>query len=228
MCPEFLKSQNTGHLKFLNNLISQSKHKNPIIMKHLFFKTTILLFALTLSNCENNDPQDQLPPITQTGANTFGAIVDGRGFVPADSPSGIPGSSNFKGLQSFVGNDFINSSGNDKWTILVGNFEINPSIYLFIYIPSLLNINVNQTIGKSDGFENSDLQKPHIYCHINGNNNTYLSYENSGLLEFSRIDINKGIYSGIFTVTLKNKNNENDIIEITNGRFDIDLNTVNN
>ncbi len=53
-------------------------------MKTLFLKTVLLFFALTFSNCENNDPQDQLPPITQTGANTFGAIVDGNVFVPKD------------------------------------------------------------------------------------------------------------------------------------------------
>jgi hypothetical protein len=196
-------------------------------MKAILLKTTLLLFAITFFNCENNDPQDQLPPITQTGANTFGAIVDGRVFVPADSPSGIPGTNNFKGLQSFVGSDFYDTNGDDKWTILTGNFKINPSIYIYIYIPSLLNISVNQTIGKSDGFENSDLPNPHIYCHINGNNNTYLSYENSGFLEFSKLEINNGIYSGTFSVKLKNKDDENDIIEITNGRFDINLNTVN-
>ena len=197
-------------------------------MKNLILKTTLFLFAITFFNCENNDPEDQLPPITQTGANTFGAIVDGSVFVPADSFSSTPGNSKFKGLQVLVGNDFSTNNGDDKWTILTGNFKINPSIYIYIYIPSLLNINVNQTIGKSDGFENSDLPNPHIYCHINGNNNTFLSYENSGFLEFSKLEINNGIYAGTFSVKLKNKDNENDIIEITNGRFDINLNTVNN
>lgn len=196
-------------------------------MKTTFLKTALLLFVITFLNCENNDPQDQLPPITQTGVNTFGAIVDGRTFVPKDSFSSTPGNSTFKGLQVLVGNDFSTNNGDDKWTILTGNFKINPSIYIYIYIPSLLNISVNQTIGKSDGFENSDLPNPHIYCHINGNNNTYLSYENSGFLEFSKLEINNGIYSGTFSVKLKNKDDENDIIEITNGRFDINLNSVN-
>jgi hypothetical protein len=69
-------------------------------MKHLFFKTAILLFALTLSNCENNDPQEQLPPITQTGANTFGAIVDGQVFIPKDKTGySPPGGGTPKGLK---------------------------------------------------------------------------------------------------------------------------------
>ena len=101
-------------------------------MKHLFLKITLLLFALTLYNCENNDPQDQLPPITKTGANTFGAIVDGRAFTPADSFSTTPGTPKFKGLQVYVGNNFKTSNGDDKWTILTGNFKLNPSTYIFL------------------------------------------------------------------------------------------------
>ncbi|WP_435415741.1 hypothetical protein [Polaribacter aestuariivivens] len=69
---------------------------------------------------------------------------------------------------------------------------------------------------------------PHIYCQINGNDNLYLSFANSGQIDFSKIDFNNNIYSGTFSVKLKNKDDENDIIEITNGRFDINLNTVNN
>ena len=197
-------------------------------MKKFFFKTAFLLFAITLSNCENNDPEEQLPPITQTGTNTFGAIVDNRIFTPADSFSTTPGNNTFKGLRVLVGENFKDTMGDDKWTILTGNFKINPSIYIYIYIPSLKNLSSNYIVNSSDGFEGSDLLHPHIYCHINGSNNTYLSFENSGLLEFSRLDINNGVYSGTFTVKLKNKDDENDIIEITNGRFDINLNTVNN
>lgn len=198
-------------------------------MKQLFLKTTLLLFAVIFSNCENNDPEDQLPPITQTGANTFGAIVDGRIFVPADSPSGIPGTKNFKGFQSFVGSDFYDTNGDDKWTILTGNFKINLSIYIYIYIPSLINTSNNIfIINQSDGFKDNDLNHPHLYVYFNNIDNTYLSYEKSGQIEFSRIDNVNKIYSGAFDLKLKSKTDENDIIEITNGRFDINLNTVNN
>ena len=53
-------------------------------MKQFFLKTILFLFTIAFYNCENNDPQEQLPPITQTGANTFGAIVDGQVFIPKD------------------------------------------------------------------------------------------------------------------------------------------------
>lgn len=52
-------------------------------MKHFF----LLLLTLSLSGCSKDDdrpinPIDQLPPATQTGANTFGALLDGEAFIP--------------------------------------------------------------------------------------------------------------------------------------------------
>jgi len=197
-------------------------------MKQLFLKTTLLLFAVIFSNCENNDPEDQLPPITQTGANTFGAIVDGRIFVPKTTISSTPGGSLIKGLEVYVGSNFFDSKGDDKWFISTYNSEDSPSIYIYIYLPTLLDSPKNFIINKSDGSDRFDLANAHIFCLINKGSLQYLSFENSGELNFSKIDINKGIYSGSFYTKLKNKDNENDIIEITNGRFDINLNTVNN
>ncbi|MGD5408184.1 hypothetical protein QUS89_23100, partial [Xanthomonas citri pv. citri] len=45
------------------------------------------------SSCRKNKPAnavDQLPPETQTGANTFGCLIDGKVFVPRDG-NGKPG-----------------------------------------------------------------------------------------------------------------------------------------
>ncbi|TXT34444.1 MAG: hypothetical protein FD136_331 [Chitinophagaceae bacterium] len=42
-------------------------------------------FVLLSSSCRKNkpvNPIDQLPPETQTGANTFGCLVDGGVFKP--------------------------------------------------------------------------------------------------------------------------------------------------
>jgi hypothetical protein len=58
------------------------------------FKNGLVLFVLaigfTLSGmqCEKdqNIPEiDKLPPATQTGANTFGCMVDGKAFMPRKS-----------------------------------------------------------------------------------------------------------------------------------------------
>ena len=196
-------------------------------MKHLFLKTAILIFTFTFFNCENKDPQEQLPPITQTGANTFGAIVDGKTFVPKTSYTFTPGSSERKGLQILRGENFIKSNGDDKWIIKANNYKDSPETYIYIYIPTLKNNMKNHIVGLSDADENSNLSNAHIYSLIDLGNRQYRSFENSGELNFSKIDITNGIYSGTFYTKLKNKDDENDIIEITDGRFDINLNTVN-
>ncbi|WP_310396475.1 hypothetical protein [Hymenobacter sp.] len=52
-----------------------------------------LLLLTQCSKCKQDDPAplDQLPPATQTGANTFGCLVNGQAYTP----KGSNGMSNF-------------------------------------------------------------------------------------------------------------------------------------
>jgi len=62
-----------------------------------------LLFLVSCSNNSDYQPfVPSLPPITQTGANTFGAVVDGKVFIPKTSYPSNPGGGIIKGL------DFMN------------------------------------------------------------------------------------------------------------------------
>ena len=54
-------------------------------MKTKLKATLLILLTFTLINCTKSDDQDQLPPATQTGANTFGLIYDGVVFTPKKS-----------------------------------------------------------------------------------------------------------------------------------------------
>lgn len=49
-------------------------------------KSFLLLFLICIFGCDKDDkpanPIDQLPPATQTGANTFGCLLDGQAFIP--------------------------------------------------------------------------------------------------------------------------------------------------
>ena len=66
-------------------------------MKNTIFKILLLSVLLhTLVSCsgDNNDKQSftpTLPPITQTGANTFGCYIDGKLLTPRDGSGGIYG-----------------------------------------------------------------------------------------------------------------------------------------
>ena len=57
--------------------------------------TALLLVALlSLSQCKKNAPApaaEQLPPATQTGANTFGCLLNGQPWMP----QGYNGTSNY-------------------------------------------------------------------------------------------------------------------------------------
>jgi Family of unknown function (DUF6252) len=52
-----------------------------------------LITFFTFSQCKKNKdktPLEQLPPETQTGANTFACLVDGQVFIPKGDPFGGP------------------------------------------------------------------------------------------------------------------------------------------
>jgi large conductance mechanosensitive channel len=61
----------------------------------------------------------------------------------------------------------------------------------------------------------------------NGVQKTYWSGNNSGTITITRFDYFNGVYSGIFNVTLYNKDNPTEIIQVTDGRFDINVATLN-
>ena len=63
-------------------------------MKHAYFLALLLAALLGLSQCKKKRdpaPEDQLPPATQTGANTFGCLVNGQPWTP----QGYNGMSNY-------------------------------------------------------------------------------------------------------------------------------------
>ena len=47
----------------------------------------IIVISFIAGSCNKEDETEQLPPITQTGANTFGFVFDGVVFTPTDSNS---------------------------------------------------------------------------------------------------------------------------------------------
>ncbi len=69
-------------------------HSTIKTMKTTFKTFSIAVIALSFlaAGCEKEKPApiDQLPPATQTGANTFGCLVNGEVFKPSGSPLGGP------------------------------------------------------------------------------------------------------------------------------------------
>ena len=185
-------------------------------MKTTILKIVLFLFALTLVNCTKSDDQDQLPPITQTGANTFGAIVDGNVFIPKDKTGYYaPGGGRPKGLNISSGDGITTAN---YYAISVSNY-INTDIYIYIPEdrPEQKSYIFKSSPGVGSGLDTPNY--PHVFCYIN--DIKYISYENSGAINFEKVDFTEQVCAGTFYVKLKNQNNEDDIIEITDGRFDL-------
>ena len=169
---------------------------------------TLLLAALLgLSQCKKNDPDplSQLPPATQTGANTFGCLVNGQPWTP----QGYNGFSNYqvdfdptyrKGIliihvyrydntitafqSMIIGGDSIRQAG---------KYEFNSYTYSAEFSDT----------GRSSGCQE------------------YSSFQNAtceGVLEVTRMDRSAGIVSGTFEFTVAKAGC--DTIKVTQGRFD--------
>jgi len=193
----------------------------------------ILLF-ITLTACDKDDntqnQQDQLPPITTTGANTAGCIINGKVLIPKNGSQAIGGPPLY-GMNVNAGINFSEPIiGDDYWQLEIANKRDPNSAGIVLWIKDMQqgigNYIINQSNGElyADGPNNNQ-----VIAGIkeNGVQKTYWSGNNAGTITITRFDYLNGIRSGIFNVTLYNKDNPTEIIQVTDGRFDINIATLN-
>jgi hypothetical protein len=196
------------------------------ILLPLFF-----LFFLGCSKDENNDPFAGLPPETQTGANTFGCLIDGKLFLPRNGNNSMVFP--LSGVNLWGG--YPNSL--DYFEIEVIDYKSIETNSLLLHLHDIANTGIGEfTINESNGEDNIDgLDHFYLHCTLyDKNTNTYqkyVSFENSGKVKINKIYISNvngigNIVSGTFYCKLRNINNTSDTREITNGRFDINSLTI--
>ncbi|MGI9526781.1 MAG: hypothetical protein ACR2MS_06710 [Weeksellaceae bacterium] len=181
-------------------------------------KTKIFLFSLlalwlfTAGSCNDDDDNgDRLPPITQTGANTAGYKLDGKVILPRQEISWVYGPSYGKGP--------LQGNLNDKV------LELSIFNYLKISNPPIKGISKELII-------NINVHNDSISFHLDKGTYGNMVPEYSkysmieGNLNFLKKDENSGIYAGTFNAKLKEEKT-GEILNITDGRFDINLNTLN-
>jgi hypothetical protein len=193
-------------------------------MKLKTIKICLIFITTLFLSCSENDileptvTEAELPPITETGANTFGCLINGNVFIPKDKTGYTPpGGGTPQGIEIL---------GNNSVFVIQARNYINTAIYL--YIPEDLPKQTTYLFGESPGVSYG-LNSPdyaHIFCIIN--NKKYLSFEDSGSILFSKVNQTSGLYAGVFSVKFKNIDDESDILEISEGRFDINIATLNN
>ena len=173
-----------------------------------------------LASCSKDNPiSSQLPPETQTGANTFGVTINGKVYIPRD-PTGFSTFPSSKGMIFWLAPDDI------SWNELeIKDGASAIGFNLWIHIQNLKTLGVGKYVLHNSNFHNSIDSTPfnHIYFEIwNSSLSNYVYYgsvENQG-----EINITKNsnyITSGNFKGKFVRYDNPNEFITITDGRFDI-------
>jgi len=173
---------------------------------------TYILITLLLTSCNNDDdnnsqdPVSQLPPMTTTGENTIGCLVNGEPFTD----SGL-----MNNFYQFVNGDYFLSisweqgnTGNIKYgQIAIRRVEIEEGETYILNINSIQN---DFTGGNAN------------YTFINENDSgEYQTNSNYfGSITFTRFDTDNQIMSGFFNFQAE-EITTGEIINITNGRFDL-------
>jgi len=170
----------------------------------------LLAALLGLSQCKSSDPYpadpaSQLPPATQTGANTFGCLVNGQVWTP----QGYNGTSNY----SVVYDSNLNNGNFDLMSYRYPDASNN-------FQSISLNILSNTSLGSHSFRSNHNTRS----VFNNTKTNCYWSSRDSattyrrGTLTITRLDLKAGIISGTFDFTLYQPGC--DSVRVTQGRFD--------
>lgn len=179
-------------------------------MKKIF----LLITLTTLLACCNKDdkstptptPDSQLPPATQTGANTFGCLLDGVIFKP-----GLTNNSYQCYYQLVNGEYYFNVNA---------NYEKNGILKSLAIFTAKLAISEGQNYILKENNNGNVIGKYFV-----GNNNSgiieeyYTSTINTGELKITKLDFTNNIVSGTFWYDVKD--NQNVTHQIRDGRFDM-------
>jgi predicted small secreted protein len=170
-------------------------------------KRILLLLVTTFSLCccdkDDDKPQNpvsQLPPETQVGANTFGCLINGEPFV-------VSNTSNQTAIYQ------------DGGLLIGGQKNINNNLTQVSMFISEANIGEIIAVNNSYVLNSNSVPKGEYY--IENQNCFYFTSKNyTGSLMITKIDNINFIISGTFEFKSISENCT-DIINITNGRFDL-------
>ncbi|WP_068247684.1 hypothetical protein [Hydrotalea flava] len=190
----------------------------------------ILFIAITcfaIISCKKSvNPFSLLPPITDTGANTFGCLVNGVAMLPRDGVATFFNPYPNKGVEVLF-------SPYDIVDISIYNARDGASSGFFLRFHfsnfSLLQPGDYEWKQSSFGTEAFPYYYNHVYgSFYNSTTNNYSwfgSYDSSGKITVNRFDATNHIISVTFSGKLREKNGTMEI-SIDNGRFDINWKTV--
>lgn len=200
-------------------------------MKKILLALTIGLAAMGCIDIklregkQSDEYHPQLPPITQTGANTFGAVINGKVMVPRNSIGYVPPGNDHYAVDFFMSKDYMQ--------ILAADSRDTQRGWVYIYLKNTSGSDIlpvgNYALYDGKGTLSSSTSDDNcitvVYKKHNSNSPIYSSIMDTGNVNITKS--NDSIVSGTFSCKLRNKDNPNDIIEIKDGRFDFNKSTIN-
>lgn len=171
---------------------------------------TLLLSCLLFAGCKKEITA--LPPETQTGANTFGAKINGAFWVPQGFGA-LPANDILEARM--IGNDVIINARNFSSSPTETEFEMRikgvtaPGTYLF-------NTTVNHP-------SNNASYVYYVKRRINPLNEWLTSASSTGSVTITRVDTVNLVVSGTFQFDMLNIDNDPEPLAVTEGRFDVKI-----
>jgi hypothetical protein len=173
----------------------------------------LLAVLLALTQCQFRDPapilpENQLPPITQTGANTFSCLVNGHPWTP----QGYDGTSNYAvSYDSGINRGLLN--------VRTYRYEKGSKDSQGMNFAILSNCQVGNYSFSDPQLARISFDDSKTTCYWN-NSYSATTYRR-GTLTITRLDASNGIIAGTFAFTLYKSGC--DSLHVTHGRFDYRL-----
>lgn len=175
-----------------------------ISMKKLFIVLGVIFFAAA---CKKD--VSELPPATQTGADTFGAKVDGELWVP--SGFGIIPTADILDAHFAPGKDlYINAR----------NFSRSPVETEFEFFIKGVNAPGTYTLNQSKS-GNTNSYAYYVKRNVTPLNEWSTNASYTGTVNISQVDTVNRFVSGTFAFTAINAYNTPQVLTVTEGRFDV-------
>ncbi len=185
--------------------------------KHILFLFVFFPSFLATSCWKDLLGKEHLPPVTQSGAQTFGCKVDGKIWTANGTHDlfvSVPALSGGIGHDLQRGYYFYLAARRDP--SLLANDSYDDISFVINDFLQNSDININKTCPGGCGiycpFTEISFSTPGVYCFITDSTHT-------GKLIFTRRDTVNRIVSGTFEFTAYDKA-KNKTITITDGRFD--------
>jgi hypothetical protein len=176
---------------------------------------------LLLAGCKKNTIKASqlslLPPATQTGANTFGCLVNGRAFVPKNQNILQAPILQCQYGYSNGGYSFEAAGGNKNSDGSLTDIIVRTDSLTTITEGKAINFKTNTAGNASAAYYVLTVGYLNDPLYVYGTNNSV-----SGQLTITRLDPVKHFVSGTFYFNAVNS--VNDTVKVTNGRFDMPFN----